>query len=127
MKTADLSGSLLDYWVSKAIGDRFDDCHTLRECNGYFLVQPAITQDDDGEPFAPSELWAHGGPIIERERIELHCISRNGKFVGEWMARMEPGRVAHAVLYVGATPLIAAMRIFVASRFGEEVPDEAAS
>lgn len=63
-----------------------------------------------------SREWTHGGPIIEREHIELYCLSRNGTVMGEWQARCAPPRI-----HVGPTPLIAAMRAYVASKFGEEI------
>jgi hypothetical protein len=59
--------------------------------------------------------WAQGGPIIEREGIALHLWSSEEWIgdMGDWEAR-------------GSTPLIAAMRCYVASKLGDEVevPDE---
>ena len=71
---------------------------------------------DDGEHYAPWKNWAQGGPIIERERIELR------PFDGEkWIATDNLNEE-----FFGPTPLIAAMRCYVASRLGAEVnvPDE---
>jgi hypothetical protein len=66
--------------------------------------------------FHPSTAWAEGGPIIERERIAL----RYGE--DEYS---EPDAMWYAECGVfwdiGPTPLIAAMRAFVASKFGGEV------
>jgi hypothetical protein len=71
---------------------------------------------DDEFHFAPSTDWAQGGPIIERERIELRGDGDEG-----WIAydNLNPTQK-------GPTPLIAAMRCYVASKLGEEVevPDE---
>ena len=62
--------------------------------------------------------WAQGGPIIEREGIRLHRSA-----TGAWWAGPEadPHRPVS-----GPTPLIAAMRCYVASKLGEivEVPSE---
>ena len=73
---------------------------------------------------AYSQAWEHGGPIIERERITVRfdpeCVwlfpaqaawVANYEGVGEWH---------------GPTPLIAAMRCYVASEYGDSinVPDE---
>lgn len=81
----------------------------------------------DKRPFAPSREWGDGGPIIEREAFELHS----------WINHEE--REWHAVRYkfgdttaerefegFGPTPLVAAMRCYVASKMGNEieVPDE---
>ena len=59
--------------------------------------------------------WAQGGPIIERERIELE----HDGF--QWWARIRADED-----FSGPTPLIAAMRCYVASVLGDEVdvPEE---
>lgn len=64
-----------------------------------------------------STNWAHGGPIIELERIDL-------EFCGEWHA-MRPGEPRFTSGF-GPTPLVAAMRCYVASKLGDEVdvPEE---
>ncbi len=56
--------------------------------------------------------WALAGPIIEREGIELLCESLGFR----WVASPQKGPE-----WRGPTPLIAAMRCFVASRLGFEV------
>jgi len=61
--------------------------------------------------WSPSRFWHQGGPIIERERINVSCGKR-----GDWWASMALNEKIE-----GPTPLIAAMRAFVASKFGEEV------
>jgi hypothetical protein len=67
--------------------------------------------------YQPSIDWEQGGPIIEREQIEIAVGRTEG-----WAARKynNPG---HSV---GPTPLIAAMRCYVASKLGDEVeiPEE---
>jgi hypothetical protein len=84
-----------------------------------------------GEPFkyskqAPSYStnWAQGGPIIERERIATTPMTPT---VGEdrtpyWFANYE-GQITYRD---GPTPLIAAMRCYVALKLGEDVsiPEE---
>ena len=67
--------------------------------------------------------WAQGGPIIEREGIS---IVLDWDVVGEFLwgaTRIEQSVVSQAE---GTTPLIAAMRCYVASKLGDEVeiPDE---
>ena len=66
-------------------------------------------------PVSPSTDWAQGGPIIERERIDVYY------FLDGWGAEKSTGP-----MYSGSTPLIAAMRCYVASKLGDEVavPDE---
>jgi hypothetical protein len=57
--------------------------------------------------------WSQGGPIIERVKIELH--NRTDP-VDSWSAFAEL-----QVYGVGPTPLIAAMRCYVASMLGDNV------
>lgn len=65
--------------------------------------------------------WSLGGPIIARERIDVTVAGDfwDGKIVG-WRGTEEDG-VAFDTLASGPTPLIAAMRAYVASKFGETV------
>lgn len=66
----------------------------------------------------PSTNWVQGGPIIEREHISLS--DPESQAGNEWRAW------CGAWNFSGSTPLIAAMRCYVASRFGDEVdvPEE---
>jgi hypothetical protein len=109
-KVSELEGALLDAAVAKALGHR-----DLQLKNGEWR-----SRTDDGElsPIAAfSENWAAGGPIIERERIGLlDCL------VGwEACAYSDQSNNDRDIEAYGRTPLIAAMRAFVASKFGEEV------
>lgn len=75
----------------------------------------AVTKIETGQPylvaFKYSTDWAQGGPIIEREGIETY----RHKALEMWAARCDEN-----VRY-GPTPLIAAMRCFVASKLGDDV------
>lgn len=111
MKTSELSGVALDWAVAKCAGvvkgDSLD-VGFIRE-GGY----------------SPSTDWAQGGPIIERERIDLLCWEFHST---PWKSSIEGGTDAGVALYVeyGPTPLIAAMRCYVASKLGDtvDVPEE---
>lgn len=75
--------------------------------------------------WSPSTCWAHGGPLIEREGLYLKA--RND--AKEWKAgalSMNRQDNKPGPLYSGPTPLIAAMRCYVASKLGDEVdvPEE---
>lgn len=73
-------------------------------------------QFSDEAVWCPSEDWSQGGPIIERERVDLfHYHATN-----QWGAQIIQFE------QFGPTPLIAAMRCFVASKLGDEVdvPEE---
>ena len=78
--------------------------------------------------FCPSTDWSQGGPIIERECIEL---LNNTSFSGGWLARLWIEEKSDILIMgkYGAycpTPLIAAMRCYIANKLGEtvEVPEE---
>jgi hypothetical protein len=96
MKTSELTGAALDWAVAKAIGE--------------YKPLPVPNYSTD---------WAQGGPIIDREHISIAYMYR-----GEWEAwddkTMPPPR------YRGPTPLIAAMRCYVASKLGDtvQIPQE---
>jgi hypothetical protein len=100
MKTAELTGPALDWAVAK--------------CE--FVPGTAKTLIwDEFKPYSTN--WAQGGPIIERELIEV------GRQHGEWIACSEvadDGSWDENVCY-GPTPLIAALRCYVASKLGDEV------
>jgi hypothetical protein len=94
MKTNELTGAALD-WTVAAI-----------EANAWGY-------------FSPSANWTHGGPIIEREMIEIGAHEPEGF---EWVAR----DYWKENTMTGSTPLIAAMRCYVASKLGDDidVPEE---
>ena len=104
IKTSELSGAALDWAVAK--------CEGLDQ---YFDSEEKCAFDDEGCAYEPSTNWAQGGPIIEREGIAL------GQTGDGWEATCD------GCIYIsGPTPLIAAMRCYVASKLGEEVevPEE---
>ena len=112
MKTIELTGVALDWAVAK--------------CEGYTCKGESLTRNnplDDGalehiwrKDYSPSTDWAQGGPIIERERIRIDPR-------GVWCAAHDSCEWTY---YTGETPLIAAMRCYVASKLGDEVeiPEE---
>lgn len=69
------------------------------------------------EPYSTS--WQLGGPIIERERISVWA--RSNEWAAESFVCNQEGHEQ-----TGPTPLIAAMRCYVASKLGDEVeiPEE---
>lgn len=116
-KVSELGGADLDCWVIKALGGRYGayEFGLGREKNALIF--------DDGFPitatsglFNPSANWTYGGPIVERQGIAIHISHFTG--LG-WRARIEDGEDMHYA--TGETPLIAAMRCYVTSVFGEEV------
>jgi len=100
IKTSELRGAQLDWAVVK-------------------IEFPDPDYDDewraDEWEFQPASSWSQGGPIVERE---ITTLERDGF---GWFARSTSGYTA-----IGPTPLIAAMRCYVASKLGDEVeiPEE---
>lgn len=72
----------------------------------------------------PSRHWQEGGPIIERERIGLWAGEEphHGSPAPKgWFAEAVGEKNRWPLKAYGDTPLIAAMRAYVASKFGETV------
>ena len=99
MKTSELTGQALDWAVAMCEGIDHDTA-----------AMNIMFGDDNGWFLAFSTDWAQGGPIIEREEICMLAPVR-----GLWRS-INMGRTQY-----GPTPLIAAMRCYVASKLGEEV------
>jgi len=115
MKTSELTGAALDWAVAKCEGVALVLAPFTGARNFVILGQnmkPTIVM------YEPSLYWAQGGPIIEREKITLCYDTCQPRWVGcDWAARLTE---------FGPTPLIAAMRCYVASKLGDEVelPEE---
>jgi len=103
VKTAGLTGTALDWAVAR--------------CE---LGPEGILEIDD--PHFYSTDWAQGGPIIEREEIDIYCYESPKTGCGWWLAEITGTKVKVR----GNSPLIAAMRCYVASKLGDEIeiPDE---
>jgi hypothetical protein len=121
MKTADLTGAMLDYWVARGLDLRFPfitrdgDCYVVINGCGF-----------EGEKCSPSTNWQHGGPIIEKYGIEWERQSSTDGMTSGWTASVEATVLSSSnpPWQWGETQLVAAMRAYVASKFGDTVPDE---
>ena len=67
-----------------------------------------------------AEDWRDAGPIIERERISLHMF-RSAPAAFAWHSEIEDQAGRRLVEQYGPAPLIAAMRAYVASKYGDVV------
>ena len=98
MKTSELTDEALDWAVA--------------ECQGHdFPAADAVSGI-----FNPSTEWSQGGPIIERERI---AVDYRDTF--DWWVAYVNGGTDEEYGCTGPTPLIAAMRCYVASVLGDEI------
>ncbi len=137
--TADLPDALLNAAVAKAEGLT----HIFIACRSDALgdwVDTAIYKVPGKsyliERRVPlySSAWEHGGPIIEREKIDV-CLTPSPnqyevRAYHKWLARafkhapLRPTQKqinAASVWRHGPTPLHAAMSAYIASKFGKEV------
>ena len=122
MKVYELKGHALDWAVAKCAG-------LLEPRERYGKMVPSVVLDmeywSNGDPmvrlnpcpdvyyraeYDPSTNWQHGGPIIERERINLWNEGH------DWEASLYGKHIVWA-----ETPLVASMRCYVASKLGDEV------
>ena len=127
IQTSNLTGPALDWVVAKC--ENVPNIHTVQK-PGKTCVYGQIIEIDF--PYQPSTDWSQGGPIIERERFAVDYYPDGGHpDGGEWLVTSLAYETDAGIpLYegFGPTPLIAAMRCFVASKLGDEVeiPDNLA-
>jgi hypothetical protein len=106
MKTSELTGVALDWVVAKCEPD-----DTVRVYFDEDTGEKLCHDDWEIPEFNPSTNWAQGGPIIEREGINLWREDR-----GNWCASYPDAQD-----YWDLSPLVAAMRCYVASKLGDTV------
>lgn len=124
VKTSELTGIALRWMVA--------------ECEGTTVVKlkesDSLFYGGGFNKFAPDTDWNQGGPIIDREFIAVFSVETR-PFEGEWAADIHQhqqrgyiddmgGRgysFYDASCRTGPTPLVAAMRCYVASKLGDEV------
>lgn len=118
MKTSELTGAALDWAVARIERLPRD---VLAWGDGQPVIQRSCLGHTDTLRCEFSSNWAQGGPIVEREGIALEHMP----FAKEWEARLYPTDGTPWVL-TGPTPLIAALRCYVASKLGDdiEIPEE---
>ena len=112
IKTSELQGQAFD-WVVTTL-EKPEACkygiEDWREQRKYTVVNGEYV-------YRWHQSWAQGGPIIEREEIFL-AKSIFGGWTGSIYTQDDGVR---CILHDGPTPLIAAMRCYVASKLGDEV------
>lgn len=121
MKTSELTGPALDWAVMKCEGLFYRNDEKYGPM--YFRQMVKGSTAWDSLPLPYSTDWEQGGPIIEREHIAVRSY---GDFPAtRWQADKWAFRFVDPTAY-GPTPLVAAMRCFVASKLGDEVdvPEE---
>lgn len=103
---SDLEGPALDAAVAAALGTPWrkpthGPCCTCQTCG----------HPNDGEcQCGYSTDWEKGGPVLARMRVEIGPVHHRPNIGTRWWAFLAPG-----VRQYGDTPLIAAMRAYVAT------------
>lgn len=143
-KVSELSGDVLNWAVELAKGTHWSG-------NGYFIFGGSMSPEaryDHNPEYAYSKEWSAAGPIIEIHSVSIvRCDDEYGRDadgfcdnvrIPVWAATIGQhsadeiygsqgdhwGRaysLGDADVYYGPTPLVAAMRSFVASELGDEV------
>ena len=127
IKVSETTRLQLDWLASKCVGD-FAFYHDIEDGQRFLNLWT-------GSAFLKySTMWDCGGPIIEKEKINVvRCNDMyfpKGNEFGDYyeqLWRAEPYDMdSISQRFYGPTPLIAAMRCYVASKLGDvvEVPDE---
>ena len=113
VKTRDLTGIALDWAVAEAEGVR----GVISGAGKYQKVCYIPKGKRSYYTYTPSTNWKQGGPIIEREDMTV------GRQIDptQWAAEVFDARGATTFVGYGPTPLVAAMRCFVASCAGDEI------
>lgn len=123
VKTAELIGPALTWAVATIEGygglrinpHAFDQSLIMNRWDGQCVLFSALNYPTD---------WAQGGPIIEREWLDITSWPNESDEGMRWQCHQYDAPKPYQAL--GPTPLIAAMRCFVASKLGDEVeiPEE---
>ncbi|SAL01599.1 hypothetical protein AWB80_08162 [Caballeronia pedi] len=122
MKVCELTGVLLDFWVARADGCTAKILRAGAKLNGVRLSNDTCAALTPGysDWWQPHHVTCFTmDPIIEREKIGLNWHR------GEWGAWVTSSCYeSNDPDQTGSTHLVAAARAFIASRFGDTVPDE---
>lgn len=115
VKTSELTGAALDWAVAKCEG------YAPKDERGWAIWRHVRGV---GSQHRYSTDWADGGPIIEREWLDITPWPNESREDMRWHCQQHDSSGDCA--QYGETPLIAAMRCYVASKLGDEVdvPDE---
>lgn len=126
MKTCELKGAALDWAVAVVENLQFNEGRVV-VVRRQEPTLPAWIERENApgsaphyHRFTPSTDWAQGGPIIERERINMLWVYAD-------TARATIHKGGHVWCFAnGETFLVAAMRCYVASKLGDEIdiPEE---
>ena len=112
ISTSKLAGLELDWAVAK--------CEYGLTSVGSFL--DGVVAHPNYSMYLPSLNWAQGGPIIEREGIDLFTARNQDGQAARWIAYITNSETSYGYFSAdGTTPLEAAMRCYCCATLGDEV------
>lgn len=119
MKTSELTGPELDYWV--AMVEELTPVDG--EPKGYFYW--VSERGPESGWFYPSQDWSQGGPLIEKYGLSPRQYNNIDGSENRWNCTIyRKGLLLNSkglpINEFGPTPLIAAMRALVASQYGDK-------
>jgi len=126
LEVSTLEGAALD-WVVGSIEGETDNRLTVFRREDH-VGKPVERETEAGsyqyEWWSPSRIWAQGGVILEREGLQM--TTSRGSWVSSSPQSVERDGCRSYYFAEGPTPLVAAMRCFVAFKLGYtvEVPEE---
>lgn len=128
MKVSELSGAALDWAVARCEGYK-DLRWNHKDC-----VERHLMMTPPRAAYGPVFLWELGystdwsiaGPIIERENVTLSYDEDSQTYSAYVSLFRQRGMSNRTRWRSGPTPLVAAMRCYVASKLGDEIeiPEE---
>lgn len=125
IKTSELSGIRLDYAVALAEGAANLRHDTVASWWLTLNGQDITLNSGWAQSYQPSTDWNQGGPIIEREGIDVYCTFKGNPNHRDVAWRRSTWRAKYhhesRPASIASTPLIAAMRCYVTSKLGDEI------
>lgn len=111
MKTSELTGTLLNLAVARAIGKQVTVGKSL-------VGRNLIVRDRAGWPYDPSTRWDHGGPLLNSGAM----LVGPSPYIQGWSLAGEGSDWESAKnVCSGNTPLVAIARSIVTKHFGVEI------
>jgi len=111
VNVSEATGPVLDWMVAKCDNPEWSDMEAI--------INVTTFDECEGTICNYSTDWAQGGPIIDREMLNHGFDVWRTECMKECAASYARGVPSDYVF--GPTPLIAAMRCYVASKLGDEV------
>lgn len=127
-KVSELTGIALDYAVATAEGAVNFQYDTVATYWVTLNGEDRALRAGWSQSYLPSTNWDHGGPIIEREQLNIeHHKQSFGDGVPRWHA-VHPKNYGGLIRHTGYGPtlLVAAMRCYVCRKLGDtiDIPGE---